>query len=143
MATSAKTYGDAIKELSKKYDFDLDDAIEHLASLELLPKKLMPKETSHEIRWASKQAEELSSRFNISMQLGTGTGTDGKFTLTDVKNAISLTDNFTKTISITANATLLAQEHDVDLSKIKGSGNTGRIVLKDIKEFLAEKKRSM
>ena len=40
MATSAQTLATILENLSVKYKFDKDEAIGHLATLELLPKKL-------------------------------------------------------------------------------------------------------
>ena len=142
MATSAKTYGDAIKELSKKYDFDLDDAIKHLAFLELLPKKLMPTEPAIKL-WANKKAEQLAEQYNIDITidmgsplLPRGSGANGKITVGDIKKAINNRVVNKKKMSITPAALVLANKNKFSVIDKIGSGVNGQILLKDVNRWL-------
>ncbi len=136
MATSAQTLTTIIDVLSKKYKFDSDKAIVLLAKEELLPKKMIPKETKDDSPWASKKAEELASVHGIIAE-GPGSGKNGKWTLADVEKAMSKP---TKTkMLISPNALNLANEKGLSIVGKKGSGKDGRILLKDVEAWLDDK----
>lgn len=133
MATSAQTLATIIDVLSKKYKFDSDKAIALLAKEELLPKKLLPKESKDNSPWASKKAEELASTHGIIAE-GPGSGKNGKWTLADVEKAMSKPAK-TKVL-ISPNALNLANEKGLSIVGKKGSGKDGRILLKDVEAWL-------
>jgi len=135
MATSAQTLQLIIDTLSKKYKFDSDSAIALLAKEELLPKKMMPKDTTDDSPWASKKAEELAATHGIVAE-GPGSGKNGKWTLSDVDKALSKP---TKTkILVSPNALNLANEKGISLVGKKGSGKDGRILLKDVEDLIED-----
>jgi pyruvate/2-oxoglutarate dehydrogenase complex dihydrolipoamide acyltransferase (E2) component len=133
MATSAQTLSTIIDVLSKKYKFDSDKAIALLAKEELLPKKMLPKESKDDSPWASKKAEELASTHCIVAE-GPGSGKNGKWTLADVEKA--MTKPAKNKMLISPNALNLANEKGLSLVGKKGSGKDGRILLKDVEAWL-------
>ena len=133
MATSAQTLSIIIDVLSKKYKFDSANAIALLAKEDLLPKKLLPKESKDDSPWASKKAEELASTHGI-LAVGTGSGKNGKWTLADVEKA--MTKPAKNKILVSPNALNLANEKGLSLVGKVGSGKEGRILLKDVEAWL-------
>lgn len=135
MATSAQTLATIIEMLSKKYKFDRANAIDLLAKEELLPKKMIPKQSKDESPWASKKAEELAATHGIIAE-GSGSGKNGKWTLSDVEKAMAKPAK-TKLL-VSPNALNLANEKGISLVGKKGSGKDGRILLKDVEAWLDE-----
>tara|TARA_A200000159_G_C7322655_1_gene339503 strand:- start:1356 stop:2003 length:648 start_codon:yes stop_codon:yes gene_type:complete len=135
MATSAQTLTTIIDVLSKKYKFDSDKAIALLANEELLPKKMLPKESKDNSPWASKKAEELASTHGIVAD-GPGSGKNGKWTLSDVDKAMAKPSK--NKMLVSPNALNLANEKGLSLADKKGSGKDGRILLKDVETWLDE-----
>jgi pyruvate/2-oxoglutarate dehydrogenase complex dihydrolipoamide acyltransferase (E2) component len=133
MATSAQTLATIIEMLSKKYKFDRANAIDLLAKEELLPKKMIPKQSKDESPWASKKAEELAATHGIIAE-GSGSGKNGKWTLSDVEKAMAKPAK-TKLL-VSPNALNLANEKGISLVGKKGSGKDGRILLKDVEAWL-------
>ena len=133
MATSAQTLATIIDVLSKKYKFDSDKAIALLAKEELLPKKMLPKESKDDSPWASKKAEELASTHGIVAE-GPGSGKNGKWTLADVEKA--MTKPAKTKMLVSPNALNLANEKGLSLVGNKGSGKDGRILLKDVEAWI-------
>jgi len=133
MATSAQTLTTIIDILSKKYKFDSDKAIALLANEDLLPKKMLPKESKDDSPWASKKAEELASTHGIIAE-GPGSGKNGKWTLTDVEKA--MTKPAKNKMLVSPNALNLANEKGLSLVGKKGSGKDGRILLKDVEAWI-------
>lgn len=133
MATSAQTLSTIIDVLSKKYKFDSDKAIALLAKEELLPKKMLPKESKDDSPWASKKAEELASTHGIVAE-GPGSGKNGKWTLTDVEKAMAKPAK--NKMLVSPNALNLANEKGLSLVGKVGSGKDGRILLKDVEAWL-------
>lgn len=134
MATSAATLQTIIDTLSKKYKFNSDEAIKILSADELLPKKMIPKEINADGNiWASKKAEELASQYKI-VPTGEGSGKNGKWTLKDIEK---LMEKPTKSkINISPNALNLANEKGLSLSGKTGTGKDGRILLKDVENWI-------
>jgi len=134
MATSAATLQTIIDTLSKKYKFNSDEAIKILSADELLPKKMMSKDTIADGNiWASKKAEELASQYKI-VPTGEGSGKNGKWTLKDIEK---LMEKPTKSkINISPNALNLANEKGLSLSGKTGTGKDGRILLKDVENWI-------
>jgi pyruvate/2-oxoglutarate dehydrogenase complex dihydrolipoamide acyltransferase (E2) component len=135
MATSSQTLATIIDVLSKKYKFDCDKAIALLAKEELLPKKMLPKKSKEDSHWASKKAEELASIHGI-IPNGPGSGKDGRWTLSDVNDAMAKPVK-TKML-VSPNALNLANEKGLSLVGKTGSGKDGRILLKDVESWLDE-----
>jgi len=133
MATSAQTLSTIIDVLSKKYKFDSDKAIALLAKEELLPKKMLPKESKDDSPWASKKAEELASTHGIVAE-GPGSGKNGKWTLSDVEKAMAKPAK--NKMLVSPNALNLANEKGFSLVGKVGSGKDGRILLKDVEAWL-------
>jgi len=133
MATSAQTLSTIIDVLSKKYKFDSDKAVALLAKEELLPKKMIPKESNNDSPWASKKAEELASTHGIVAE-GPGSGKNGKWTLADVEKA--MTKPAKSKMLVSPNALNLANEKGLSLVGKMGSGKDGRILLKDVQSLL-------
>ena len=133
MATSAQTLSTIIDVISKKYKFDCDDAIALLAKEELLPKKMLPKESNDDSPWASKKAEELASTHGIVAE-GPGSGKNGKWTLADVEKTMAKPAK--NKMLVSPNALNLANEKGLSLVGKKGSGKDGRIILKDVEAWL-------
>ena len=137
MATSAQTLATILENLSVKYQFDKDDAIGHLATLELLPKKLLPKAPKAPKQvtgFASKKAEEVAAEHGIVPD-GPGSGKDGKWTIKDVQS--KMTAPVATKLMVSPNALSLANEHKLDLAGRKGTGKDGRILVKDVEGWLA------
>ena len=133
MATSAEKLSTIIDVLSKKYKFDSDKAIALLAKEELLPKKMLPKESKDDSPWASKKAEELASTHGIVAE-GPGSGKNGKWTLSDVEKAMAKPAK--NKMLVSPNALNLANEKGFSLVGKVGSGKDGRILLKDVEAWL-------
>ena len=133
MATSAEKLSTIIDVLSKQYKFDSDKAIALLAKEELLPKKMLPKESKDDSPWASKKAEELASTHGIVAE-GPGSGKNGKWTLSDVEKAMAKPAK--NKMLVSPNALNLANEKGFSLVGKVGSGKDGRILLKDVEAWL-------
>lgn len=138
MATSAMTLETIINTLARKYNFDSKEAISILAMSELLPKKMIPKEINADGNiWASKKAEELASQYKI-VPTGQGSGKNGKWTLKDIEK---LMEKPTKDkMNISPNALNLANDNKLSLSGKVGSGKEGRILLKDVEQWIKDDK---
>lgn len=133
MATSAQQLTTIIETLAKKFKFDGGQAIDFLAKEELLPKKMVPKDSKEDSPWASKKAEELASVHGIVAR-GHGSGKNNKWTLSDVEKAMTKPSK-TK-IMVSPNALNLANEKGLSLDGKKGSGKDGRILLKDVESWI-------
>lgn len=134
MATSAQTLATILETLSVKFKFDKDAAIDHLATRELLPKKLLPKAPKQVNGFASKQAEEVAAEHGIVPD-GPGSGKDEKWTLKDVQSKMTA-PTATKFL-VSPSALLLANKHKLALAGRKGNGKGGRILVKDVEGWLA------
>ena len=134
MATSAQTLTKIIEVLAEKYQFGEREAILLLAKEELLPKKMIPKDTKDDTPWASKKAEELASTHGIIAE-GPGSGKSGKWTLADVEKAMQKPSKSKMLVS--PNALNLANEKGFSLVGKTGSGKDGRILLKDVESWTA------
>lgn len=135
MATSAATLATIIGELSHKYKFDEDKAILFLATQELLPKKMLPKDDKSDSIWASKKAQELAEQHGIAA-MGDGSGKNGKWTIADVEKAMEKPSK--DKLLVSPNALNLANENKLSLLGRKGSGKDGRILLKDVEAWIAK-----
>ena len=117
-----------------------DEVMLELASRDLLPKKLLPKpkiEKEVVSMYASKQAEAAAIQGKLELELGRGSGKQGKYTLADVKNLLEGPKK--KPTAISPSALQLANENGITIAGVVGSGHEGRIVLKDIQALLDSK----
>ena len=135
MATSADKLANIISVLSEHFHFDNDQAKELLAEKGLLPKKLMPKKTDVKSKFASKKAEELAIKYHIVPDAN-GSGRDGRWTLSDVEKHMAKPVN--SKLLISPNALNLANDRGINLSGKSGSGQNGRILLKDVQGWIDE-----
>lgn len=117
-----------------------DEVMLELASRDLLPKKLLPKpkiEKEVVSMYASKQAEAAALTGKLELELGKGSGKQGKYTLADIKNLLEGPKK--KPTAISPSALQLANENGITIAGVVGSGHEGRIVLKDIQALLDSK----
>lgn len=135
MATSAATLSKIIVKLSEKYHFDEDKAIEFLATQELLPKKMIPKDDKSDSPWASKKAQDVAEEHGITPR-GNGSGKNGKWTLADVEKAMEKPSK--EKLLVSPNALNLANENKLSLVGKVGSGKDGRILLKDVEGWISK-----
>ena len=138
MATSADTLSKILDTLAKEFNFDKTEACQLLASESLLPKKLMPSPAAPAKKaspWGSKKAEELAAEHGI-IPTGEGKGKNGKWILSDVKKLLETPVK--EKLNASPAAVKLALEHNINLKEVKGAGQGNKILLKDVKDFLAK-----
>jgi pyruvate/2-oxoglutarate dehydrogenase complex dihydrolipoamide acyltransferase (E2) component len=141
MATSAQTLQQIITTICDTYNLSEKEILSALAEKELLPKKLIPKDSKGASKFASKQAEELATKSKIIPE-GEGSGKDGKFTLIDIKKLMEKPTKEKFMISPTADT--FAKENGINISDVEGSGKDGRILLKDVEALIkVEKEESI
>lgn len=134
MATSAQTLQQIISTLCKTHELEEKAVLNLLAEKELLPKKMIPKDSKGASKFASKQAEELATKSNIIPD-GEGSGKDGKFTLTDIKKLMEKPTKEKLLISPTALA--FANENGINIADVTGTGKDGRVLLKDVEALVS------
>ena len=134
MATSAQTLSLIIDELVKAKPIDRQAAITLLSTKGYLPKKLteVPKEKKVSV-FASKAAEDFAEAKGISIPEGfKRSANNDKISVKDLKE---LAEGPTKTkVNASPSAQQFARDNGIDISKIKGSGAEGKVLLKDVKE---------
>jgi pyruvate/2-oxoglutarate dehydrogenase complex dihydrolipoamide acyltransferase (E2) component len=134
MATSAQTLSMIIDELVKAKPIDRDAAITLLAAKGYLPKKLTeaPKEKKV-TRFASKAAEDFAEAKGITVPDGfKGSAANDKISVKDLKGLAEGPKE--KKVSASPSAQQFARDNGIDISKIKGSGADGKVLLKDVKD---------
>jgi len=134
MATSAATLSLIIDELLKTKPETREDALEVLNSKGLLPKKLLETPKVKKSPFASKAAEDFAEANRLDIDGLPGTGSNGRITVKDLKAVMSAE----KPAKVNASPAALqfARDNNLDISQIaSGSGNEGKIVLKDVKEL--------
>jgi pyruvate/2-oxoglutarate dehydrogenase complex dihydrolipoamide acyltransferase (E2) component len=135
MATSAQTLTLIIDELVKAKPLDRDAAITLLAAKGYLPKKLSekPKEKKTS-RFASKAAEEFAEAKGIVVPDGfKGTANNDKISVKDLKQ---LAEGPKKTkVNASPSAQQFCRDNGLDITKVKGSGADGKVLLKDVKDL--------
>lgn len=135
MATSAQTLSLIIDELVKAKPLDRDAAITLLATKGYLPKKLSekPKEKKTS-RFASKAAEEFAEAKGIVVPDGfKGTANNDKISVKDLKQ---LAEGPKKTkVNASPSAQQFCRDNGLDITKVKGSGADGKVLLKDVKDL--------
>lgn len=135
MATSAQTLSLIIDELVKAKPQDRDAAVTLLATKGYLPKKLSekPKEKKTS-RFASKAAEEFAEAKGIAVPDGfKGTANNDKISVKDLKQ---LAEGPKKTkVNASPSAQQFCRDNGLDITKVKGSGTDGKVLLKDVKDL--------
>ena len=134
MATSAQTLSLIIDELMKAKPLDRDAAITLLAAKGYLPKKLSekPKEKKTS-RFASKAAEEFAEAKGIVVPDGfKGTANGDKISVKDLKQ---LAEGPKKKVNASPSAQQFCRDNGLDITKVKGSGTDGKVLLKDVKDL--------
>lgn len=134
MATSAQTLSNIIDELVKANPVDRDAAITLLSAKGYLPKKLteVPK-VKKVSRFASKAAEDFAEAKGITVPDGfKGSAANDKISVKDLKGLAE----GPKTVKVNASpsAQQFARDNGIDISKVKGSGAEGKVLLKDVKD---------
>jgi pyruvate/2-oxoglutarate dehydrogenase complex dihydrolipoamide acyltransferase (E2) component len=135
MATSAQTLSLIIDELVKAKPLNRDEAVTLLAAKGFLPKKLSekPKEKKTS-RFASKAAEEFAEAKSIVVPDGfKGTANNDKISVKDLKQ---LAEGPKKTkVNASPSAQQFCRDNGLDITKVKGSGTDGKVLLKDVKDL--------
>lgn len=134
MATSALTLSLIIDEMLKAKPANRDAAIELLAAKGYLPKKLSekPKVKKTSI-FASKTAEDFAEANGIEIPEGfTGTANNDKISVKDLKK---LAEPPKKKINASPTAQSFCRDNGLDITKVKGTGADGKVLLKDVKDL--------
>ena len=135
MATSAAQLATLLDAITKEYKLDSEEVLGFLADKELLPKKLLPKSVKAVNLFASKKAEEVALEYHFKPDGATGSGKDGKWTVKDVEKAVQ--KPVATKVLVSPTALVLANEHKLDITTLKGTGQNGRILVKDVEAQLA------
>ena len=134
MATSAQTLSNIIDELVKAKPVDRDAAITLLSAKGYLPKKLteVPKVKKVSL-FASKAAEDFAEAKGLTVPDGfKGTAANDKISVKDLKQLAE--GPKTAKVNASPSAQQFARDNGIDISKVKGSGAEGKVLLKDVKE---------
>jgi len=135
MATSAQTLSLIIDELVKAKPLDRDAAVTLLAAKGYLPKKLTEKPKEKKVsRFASKAAEDFAEAKGIVVPDGfKGTANNDKISVKDLKQ---LAEGPKKTkVNASPSAQQFCRDNGLDITKVKGSGTDGKVLLKDVKDL--------
>ncbi len=134
MATSAQTLSMIIDELVKAKPTDRDSAITLLSAKGYLPKKLTekPKEKKTS-RFASKAAEDFAEAKGITVpDEFKGTAANDKISVKDLKQLAE--GPKAAKVNASPSAQQFARDNGIDISKVKGTGTDGKVLLKDVKD---------
>ena len=135
MATSAQTLMLIIDELVKAKPLDRDVAITLLATKGYLPKKLSEKpKVKKTSLFASKAAEEFAEAKGIVVPDGfKGTANNDKISVKDLKQ---LAEGPKKAkVNASPSAQQFCRDNGLDITKVKGTGADGKVLLKDVKDL--------
>jgi len=133
MATSAQTLSLIIDELLKAKPADRDSAITLLSAKGYLPKKLTekPKEKKTS-RFASKAAEDFAEAKGITVpDEFKGTAANDKISVKDLKQLAE--GPKAAKVNASPSAQQFARDNGIDISRVMGSGDGGKVLLKDVK----------
>jgi pyruvate dehydrogenase E2 component (dihydrolipoamide acetyltransferase) len=136
MATSAQNLSQIIDELLLAKPGNRTDAIKLLADKGLLPKKLLevPKEKKMS-RFASKTAEDFAEAKGITVPDDfKGTAANDKISVKDLK---ILAEPPAKKINASPGAQQFARDNGIDIETVTGTGDAGKVLLKDVKTLVA------
>ncbi len=135
MATSAQTLSQIIDTLLKAKPASRDEAIELLGAKGFLPKKLTEKPKEKKVTlFASKAAEDFAEAKNIAIPEGfKGSAANDKISVKDLKQLAE--GPKASKANASPSAAQFARDNGIDISKVKGSGSEGKILLKDVKDL--------
>jgi len=136
MATSAQNLSQIIDELLVAKPGNRTDAIKLLADKGLLPKKLLeaPKEKKVS-RFASKAAEDFAEAKGITVPDDfKGTAANDKISVKDLKG---LAEPPKKKVNASPGAQQFARDNGIDIETVTGTGENGKVLLKDVKDLVA------
>lgn len=136
MATSAQNLSMIIDELLVAKPGNRTDAIKLLADKGLLPKKLLetPKEKKVS-RFASKAAEDFAEAKGITVPDDfKGTAANDKISVKDLKG---LAEPPKKKVNASPGAQQFARDNGIDIETVTGTGENGKVLLKDVKSLVA------
>ena len=135
MATSAQTLSLIIDELLKTKPANRAAAIDLLAAKGYLPKKLTEKPKEKKVTlFASKAAEDFAEAKGIVVPDGfKGTAANDKISVKDLKQLAE--GPKAAKVNSSPSAQQFARDNGIDISKIKGSGAEGKVLLKDVKDL--------
>jgi pyruvate/2-oxoglutarate dehydrogenase complex dihydrolipoamide acyltransferase (E2) component len=129
MATSAAKLELILKTVCSENDLLLKNVLKQLNEKDLLPGKMKTKDSKDSSIFASKKAEEFATLAKLN-PTGEGSGKFGKFTLSDIKKIVEQPSDAKLLVSPTA--LKFANEQGLIISDITGTGQNGRILLKDV-----------
>jgi len=138
MATSAQTLSLIIDELLKEKPANRSDALALLATKGYLPKKLIeaPKAAKPTSIFASKAAQDYADANDILIPEGfKGSAAKNKISVSDLKK---LRDPPKAKLNGSPSALKYARDNAIDLTDFVGSGEDGKIMLKDVKALKPE-----
>ena len=135
MATSAQNLSMIIDELLVAKPGDRAAALKLLADKGLLPKKLLetPKEKKVS-RFASKAAEDFAEAKGITIPEDfKGTAANDKISVKDLKG---LAEPPKKKVNASPGAQQFARDNGIDIGTVTGTGENGKVLLKDVKSLV-------
>lgn len=134
MATSAQTLSFIIDEMLKAKPANRDAALELLAAKGYLPKKLSEKPKVKKTSvFASKTAEDFAEANGIEIPEGfKGSANNDKISVKDLKK---LAETPKKKINASPTAQSFCRDNGLDITKVKGTGAEGKVLLKDVKDL--------
>ena len=135
MATSAQNLSMIIDELLVAKPGDRAAALKLLADKGLLPKKLLetPKEKKVS-RFASKAAEDFAEAKGITIPEDfKGTAANDKISVKDLKG---LAEPPKKKVNASPGAQQFARDNGIDIGTVTGTGENGKVLLKDVKNLV-------
>ena len=138
MATSAQTLSLIIDELLQAKPANRTEAITLLSAKGYLPKKLIeePKPVKPVSVFASKAAQDYADANDIVIPEGfKGSAAKDKVSVSDLKK---LKDPPKAKLSGSPSALKYARDNNIDLTDFVGSGEDGKIMLKDVKALKPE-----
>ena len=138
MATSAQTLSLIIDELLQAKPANRTEAITLLSAKGYLPKKLLeePKPVKPVSVFASKAAQDYAEANDIVVPEGfKGSAAKDKVSVSDLKK---LKDPPKAKLSGSPSALKYARDNNIDLTDFVGSGEDGKIMLKDVKALKPE-----
>lgn len=135
MATSAQNLSMIIDELLVAKPGNRAAALKLLADKGLLPKKLLetPKEKKVS-RFASKAAEDFAEAKGITIPEDfKGTAAKDKISVKDLKG---LAEPPKKKVNASPGAQQFARDNGIDIETVTGTGENGKVLLKDVKNLV-------
>ena len=144
MATSSATLATVIVTLVETRPDSFADALAHLVSRGVkLPKSLIkqvetkaPKEKSV---FASKAASDFAETNSIVLPPGfKGTATEDRVTVGDLKKLVA---RHAPKVNASPTAVKFCQDNGLDIQSVVGSGEGGKILLKDVKDLVPSEKK--